>query len=96
MPSPQVYQPPRTRVKVVTTRHPQALGKDAEVHTVVLLTVNRRAWHGECAAGRHCHGTNEPGGVGGEATREVVVHDDGHIQRFRKLCPLHHLRRWGR
>jgi len=23
------------------------------------------------------------GGVGGEATREVVVHDDGHIQRFR-------------
>ena len=68
-----------------------ALGKDAEVNTVVLLPVN--------------HGVHSPvdvqqdtvvaapvcqSGVGGEASSQIVVHDDGHFEFFGELSPLQH------
>jgi hypothetical protein len=80
-----------TGVDVVTTGHPQTLGQNAEVNTVILLTVDYRV-HRPVDVQQHTVVTTpvRQGGVGGETSGQEVMHDDGHFEFFSVLGPLDH------
>lgn len=78
-------------VDVVSPGHPQTLGQNPEVHPVVLLPVDDSV-HGAVDVQQHAvvAAPLSQTGVGGEASGQVVVHDDWHFQFFGELGPLEH------
>ena len=82
----------RAGVQLVTTGETQALGQHSEVDTVLGMAVNHSV-HCTVNVQQHAVLTAPLGktGVSGEATSDVVVHDDGLAQFFSELGALIHL-----